>query len=919
MMGFRNNDTSPDTTPRKIEFSKEDMEELDKSQFGEFRRVIMGSLDPTFFACLFSAAGRPSSPVDLVLGIMILACFLGVSEDSILKQLKGNIYYQYALCMDAYSYVIPSKRTFIRMRTRIILNSMNGGEDVFHKQAVSTLQKLAFQQQFEGNYFRMDSVMLNIYAKQLNRAQLIYYVIQGLVLSIVETSKSKLYKYEKSKNLKIEDINNPQKVIEARTMRHELADKLASEAGLPKELWHYLYMDDYNSKFYQKGKSNNVSKEILEDAALVWGMYHVTLANKNEFRLFARVLRDQCDWVGLISRFDRDSEVTQTVKRVLRFKLSKDELNKLRKSRRDLANLEAKELKLRRKNEKAAANFAAAKKKAIKAAERAEKAKTSGSAKYESFAAKAKDLAQTADELGRASQNTNTEYEEILETLGAELRLREAKDTYVEVDYSMEDEVNQMNSDILQSPVDTWATFCEKAGKYFRGYKVCIIEVADGKGHSLPVEWITVQNNVSDALAGASLIQQLGKLYPDKKNKMAVADGSFAGAEIDAAAKEANVEVINTDLSGQKTSDHLADFEFNTEGTQISKCAGGQSVNNCSCSKDGMVSGKVNASECAKCQYFKACNPTIKGEKATVKASAKQKARALFQRSKGSDSYTAIGRFRNGIEAHMNLFKRKSLVTRQPIYGLYRVSFYNDVAMIVCGFSKYLAQKNIPHEEPNINGDYTALFPEDEADVESARMEIERDLHRAAEEQGNSSERDFMSPMVIPQPIASENTADSEQVNDKIEEVEDIEEAEEIEKAEKVVEVEPSAEAEVSKSESGEDIQPDSDSAEADANIPVKQYTGDEHLVDEDQNIEENGAKQECSDVDENESRGAQKLDLRVPPKHASSESTYTSDIWDSDTWDRDVLRRILQGAVEIFPSKRSNKHRGAEDVATVA
>ena len=905
MMSFRNNDTSPDTTPQKIEFSEEDMKELDASQFGEFRRVIMGSLSPSFYACLFSTAGRPSSPVDLLLGIMLLACFLGVSEDTILKQLKGNIYYRYALCMDGLSYVIPSKRTLERMRMRIILNSMYGGEDVFHKQAVTILHKLALQQQLEGNYFRMDSLMLNIYAKHLNRAQLLYYVCQGLILSIVGSSKNKLYKNEKSKNLKIEDINNPQKIIEARTMRHELADKLASEAELPKELWHYLYMDDYNSKFYRKGKSANVSKEILEDATLLWKMYHSTLADSNEFRLFARVLRDQCEWVDFIVRLDEESNVTHTVKRVLRFKLSKDELKKVRKSRSDLAKLEDKELKLRQRHEKAAANFEAAKKKAMKAAERAEKAKISDPLKYESLAEKAQGLSQKADKLSLAAQNAAAEYDAVLETLGAELRLREAADTYVEVDDSMEVEVSQMTSDILQSPVDTWATFSEKAGKYYRGYKVCIIEVADGKGHSIPVEWVTTQNNVSDATVGSLLIRRLGKLYPDKHKKLVAADGAFAGSEIDAAAKEAYVEVVNTDLSGQKTSDHLADFEFNEAGTKISKCAGGQTPEGCSCSKDGIVSGKVDASQCAKCKYYNICKPTTNGQKATVKASVKQKARAMFQRMKGTDGHTAIGRFRNGSEALMNLFKRKSPVTRQPIYGLYRVAFYNDVAMIATGFSKYLSQKNIPHEEPHIDGDYSALFPEDEAEVESVRMEVERDLRRAAEEQKHSSEEDFMSPMVIPEPTAYETATNSEQAADETKEATDK------------IEEEPFSEAEVYESELSEDTQPDSDSSEADTCVSENQVAGDELPVDEGQNIEEDGTGQECSDAQETEARGAQKMDLRRPSKHVPGESSYTG------TVDRDVLLRFYQSAVEVFPSRRSRcgrhvKDTGTEDVATV-
>ena len=135
----------------------------------------------------------------------------------------------------------------------------------------------------------------------------------------------------------------------------------------------------------------------------------------------------------------------------------------------------------------------------------------------------------------------------------------------------------------------------------------------------------------------------------------------------------------------------------------------------------------MDASSCKNCKFYNECNPSISKNKATVKASIKQKIRAAQQRTKGSTQHRVFGRLRNGVEALMNLIKRKQVITRQPIYGLQRVSLSNDCTMVACGFSKFLTQVDIPHSKV-IPQDYDTLFAESDEDCEKEAKSIEKEL-----------------------------------------------------------------------------------------------------------------------------------------------------------------------------------------------
>ncbi len=725
MFRKRSRNTSPDLNHRTVVYDTKMMKNLDNSLYGAFRKCVMASIQQGMFMCLYSQFGAPNSAVDVIIGVMILAIVLGLSEDRILKDLPYNLAYQYALCINPATDKIPCKRTLIRFRLRCIIYRLRTGNDIFHQQCVIITRKMAAELGLKPEYFRMDSVMLNTYAQEANRSQLLYLAIQGVVLRLTGLSKHKLVEDERKNHFSLNDVLHRPDIKDLQELDHCLADETAQLLNLPRQLWHYLYMDDYNSRFYAHRNPLARTNEILSDAVLLWNVFHKELADWEEFKLFMRTIHEQCEWV-LEFHSDGKSSCEYSGKKVLRFKLSREERAKAAKEQGHLKKLQNTVNEQLHICEKAETKYKAAIKKAEEAMNAAEKARISKPAKFEALQKKATNLQNDAESKRKDFEEKRRLYEEAMAALNAASCAIVEKEAYVVVDDSLGNAMQEMNSGILQTLNDCTATFCEKAGKFFRGFKLCCLENSDGEGRSMPSEWDTKPNNVSDAIMGAILIRRL-KAFSSMKKYLTV-DGAFSGKEIDEALKEANAEIINTEMTGQKVKTCYANIVFNEEGTEMICCPAGHEVQTNRCNKDGSVIASLDATICKECPHFKECAPTISNSKATIKASKKQKIRALFQQSKGKTVHSVMGRFRNGVEALMNLIKKKSPVTRQPIYGLERVALFNDCAVVACGFNKYLAQIGLCEENASTVLDYTVLFPEDETYLEEASKEIDNEL-----------------------------------------------------------------------------------------------------------------------------------------------------------------------------------------------
>ena len=64
-------------------------------------------------------------------------------------------------------------------------------------------------------------------------------------------------------------------------------------------------------------------------------------------------------------------------------------------------------------------------------------------------------------------------------------------------------------------------------------------------------------------------------MEPSEEGSVLVADGLFHGGEMEDIAKEKNITILNSNLSGRCVPDFYAQFGFSNDGKHVTKCPGG--------------------------------------------------------------------------------------------------------------------------------------------------------------------------------------------------------------------------------------------------------------------------------------------------------------------------------------------------------
>ena len=229
-----------------------------------------------------------------------------------------------------------------------------------------------------------------------------------------------------------------------------------------------------------------------------------------------------------------------------------------------------------------------------------------------------------------------------------------------------------MTGSILQNPSVPEATFRTKAGKEHRGYVANLVE-EKGEDSSLVTDYQVEQNIHSDSEFMDEYIDNIGQ--QDEKVTV-VADGAYSGKAQEEHAGDNNVEIFTTNLTGKEAKDIAADFEFNEDGTRVTRCPNGKEPKSCSCSKAGICTVSFHKSDCENCPYRDQCQPKEYARTNHVTISARAKERAEKQRSRKTEEFKKMSAFRNGVETVPSFLRRLFDVDRMPVRGKGRVSFF---------------------------------------------------------------------------------------------------------------------------------------------------------------------------------------------------------------------------------------------------
>lgn len=247
-----------------------------------------------------------------------------------------------------------------------------------------------------------------------------------------------------------------------------------------------------------------------------------------------------------------------------------------------------------------------------------------------------------------------------------------------------------MNGSILQNPSDPDATYREKAGRKHRGYVANVTE-ASGEEGSIITDYQYEQNTYSDSQFMKDALK--GTARQDTPVTI-ITDGAYSGQENEEIAKEKNVTLVTTNLTGRETEDIFGDFEFSEDGKTVAKCPCGHAPKSCSYNaKTEQCVVSFQKDICMNCPMKDKCKPKECKQVCRKTVSVKSRNRALAQRARKTEEFSKQSCFRNGVETIPSILRRKYGIDRIPVRGLIRSKFFFGCkigALNIKKFCKYM-------------------------------------------------------------------------------------------------------------------------------------------------------------------------------------------------------------------------------------
>lgn len=166
---------------------------LNKSWAPAFYENVFLNIDEKPFAVLYSSDnGRSNTPINVVVGSMLLKDMHGLSDEELLETMLFDIRFQYALGLTSCSEIPYSDRTPSRLREKLLLHEMETGEDLLKNCVVNLSQEFVKMMKIDDKIKRMDSLMISSNCKKLTRLELIYACVEGMVKAINQTGETSL-------------------------------------------------------------------------------------------------------------------------------------------------------------------------------------------------------------------------------------------------------------------------------------------------------------------------------------------------------------------------------------------------------------------------------------------------------------------------------------------------------------------------------------------------------------------------------------------------------------------------------------------------------------------------------------------------------------------------------------------------------
>ncbi|GAU78628.1 transposase [Fusibacter sp. 3D3] len=222
-----------------------------------FSEIVFPAINEDRFAILYSdtPSGRPNTPVNAVIGSLILKELFGLTDDDLLASILCDVRFQFALHTTSFEEQPFSDRTFSRFRERLYDYEMETGIDLLQEEMISLADYFVKYLGMETTLKRMDSLMISSSAKKMSRLEIVYTCVFNMVKLIHQTG----------------------------------------EIQYIKSLEHYLDAEDRNTMIYHRKSEEQSSRlqQVIDDANHLIAILPQAYSEFKAYQLLKRVLEEQ--------------------------------------------------------------------------------------------------------------------------------------------------------------------------------------------------------------------------------------------------------------------------------------------------------------------------------------------------------------------------------------------------------------------------------------------------------------------------------------------------------------------------------------------------------------------------------------------------------------------------------------------------
>ncbi len=148
---------------------------LENSWAKVFADELFPAIDERPFSVLYSdKASRPNSPVNVIIGALIIKELWNLSDDEVVESLMLDFRFRYALHTMSFDEQPLSDKSLSRFRERCYNYGELTGIDLYHGCITGLAKVIAKVMKLDGRIRCMDSLMIEANIRKLSRMELLY-------------------------------------------------------------------------------------------------------------------------------------------------------------------------------------------------------------------------------------------------------------------------------------------------------------------------------------------------------------------------------------------------------------------------------------------------------------------------------------------------------------------------------------------------------------------------------------------------------------------------------------------------------------------------------------------------------------------------------------------------------------------------